>query len=215
MSEAGQRPPGRVGPIKVAIVDGDGDVRRRLTMFLIAEDDIEVVGDTGDTMAAIELAASTSPDVIVMDLWHAQGSGIQALVGMKQGAPTAGIIMLSVGGEEAAFHDAIRSGAPGYLLNYTLLDEVAQAIRMVAGGRSVLLPSMAEKLIVKIRQAPRAGQTHGLSTVTEREVELLELAAEGLSERQIAERMCISLNTVKGHVRNFLEKLRWYFRTGR
>jgi DNA-binding NarL/FixJ family response regulator len=214
VSEAGQRPRGSVGPIKVAIVDDDEDLRRRLTILLTVEDDIEVVGETGDTLAAIQLAASTTPDVIVMDLWHAQGSGIQALIAMKQVAPSAGIIMLSVGGEEADFHDAIRSGASGYLLNYTVIDEVAQAVRMVAGGRSMLLPSMATKLIVKIRQIRRPGQPHGLSLMTEREVEVLELMAEGLDERQIAQRLCISLNTVKGYVRNILEKLRCHFRMG-
>jgi DNA-binding NarL/FixJ family response regulator len=214
VSEAGQRPRGSVGPIKVAIVDDDEDLRRRLTILLTVEDDIEVVGETGDTLAAIQLAASTTPDVIVMDLWHAQGSGIQALIAMKQVAPSAGIIMLSVGGEEADFRDAIRSGASGYLLNYTVIDEVAQAVRMVAGGRSMLLPSMATKLIVKIRQIRRPGQPHGLSLMTEREVEVLELMAEGLDERQIAQRLCISLNTVKGYVRNILEKLRCHFRMG-
>ena len=110
--------------------------------------------------------------------------------------------------------DAIRSGASGYLLNYTVIDEVAQAVRMVAGGRSMLLPSMATKLIVKIRQIRRPGQPHGLSLMTEREVEVLELMAEGLDERQIAQRLCISLNTVKGYVRNILEKLRCHFRMG-
>jgi DNA-binding NarL/FixJ family response regulator len=214
VSEAGQRPPGGVGAIKVAIVDDDEDLRRRLTMLLTAEDDIEVAGQTGNTVTAIELAASAAPDVIVMDLWHAQGSGVQALVALKRVAPTAGIIMLSVGGEEADFHDAIRSGASGCLLNYTLIDEVAQAVRMVAGGRSLLLPSVAKKLIVEIRQITRPGEPYGLLMMTAREVEVVELAAEGLNERQIAQRLCISVNTVKGHVRNILEKLRWHFRMG-
>ena len=131
-------PPGANGtePIRVIIVDDQELFRRGLTMLLGVEDDIDVVGEAGDGIAATELAATAAPDVILMDVRMPKRSGIEACVAIKDIAPTARIIMLTVSDEEADLYDAVKNGASGYLLKDSSIDEVAQAIRVVADGQS-------------------------------------------------------------------------------
>ena len=187
--------------------------RRGLTMLLGVEDDIEVVGEAGDGVAATELAAATVPDVILMDVRMPKRSGIEACLAIKQVAPTARIIMLTVSDEEADLYDAVKNGASGYLLKDSSIDEVAQAVRVVADGQSLISPSMAIKLLDEFKQMSRADR-HQVPTprLTERELEVLKLVAQGLNNREIAKRLFISENTVKNHVRNILEKLQLHSR---
>jgi len=197
----------------VAVVDDQELFRRGLTMLLGVEDDIEVVGEAGDGVAATELAASAVPDVILMDVRMPKRSGIEACVAIKEVAPTARIIMLTVSDEEADLYDAVKNGAVGYLLKDSSIDEVAQAVRVVADGQSLISPSMAIKLLAEFKQLSRADRDQ-VSTprVTARELEVLKLVAQGLNNRQIGTRLFISENTVKNHVRNILEKLQLHSR---
>jgi len=182
-------------------------------MLLGVEDDIEVVGEAGDGVAATELAAATVPDVILMDVRMPKRSGIEACLAIKEIAPTARIIMLTVSDEEADLYDAVKNGASGYLLKDSSIDEVAQAVRVVADGQSLISPSMAIKLLDEFKQMSRADR-HQVPTprLTERELEVLKLVAQGLNNREIAKRLFISENTVKNHVRNILEKLQLHSR---
>jgi len=200
-------------PIRVAVVDDQELFRRGLTMLLGVEDDIEVVGEAGDGVAATELAAATVPDVILMDVRMPKRSGIEACLAIKEVAPTARIIMLTVSDEEADLYDAVKNGASGYLLKDSSIDEVAQAVRVVADGQSLISPSMAIKLLDEFKQMSRADR-HQVPTprLTERELEVLKLVAQGLNNREIAKRLFISENTVKNHVRNILEKLQLHSR---
>src|SRR5690606_15866125 len=134
-------------PVRVLVVDDQELFRRGLTMLLAVEDDIEVVGEASDGASAVELATVTVPDVILMDVRMPKGSGIEACVAIKEVAPSAKIIMLTVSDEEGDLYDAVKSGASGYLLKDSSIDEVAQAIRVVADGQSLISPSMAVKLI--------------------------------------------------------------------
>ena len=197
----------------MAVVDDQELFRRGLTMLLGVEDDIEVVGEAGDGVAATELAASAVPDVILMDVRMPKRSGIEACVAIKEVAPTARIIMLTVSDEEADLYDAVKNGASGYLLKDSSIDEVAQAIRVVADGQSLISPSMAIKLLDEFKQMSRSDRDQ-VSTprVTARELEVLKLVAQGLNNREIAKRLFISENTVKNHVRNILEKLQLHSR---
>ena len=197
----------------MAVVDDQELFRRGLTMLLGVEDDIEVVGEAGDGVAATELAASAVPDVILMDVRMPKRSGIEACVASKEVAPTARIIMLTVSDEEADLYDAVKNGAAGYLLKDSSIDEVAQAIRVVADGQSLISPSMAIKLLDEFKQLSRTDRDR-VSTppVTARELEVLKLVSEGLNNRQIGTRLFISENTVKNHVRNILEKLQLHSR---
>jgi len=197
----------------VAVVDDQELFRRGLTMLLGVEDDIEVVGEAGDGVAATELAASTVPDVILMDVRMPKRSGIEACVAIKEVAPTARIIMLTVSDEEADLYDAVKNGASGYLLKDSSIDEVAQAVRVVADGQSLISPSMAIKLLDEFKQMSRSDRAQVPSPrLTDRELEVLKLVAQGLNNREIAKRLFISENTVKNHVRNILEKLQLHSR---
>jgi two-component system NarL family response regulator len=200
-------------PIRVAVVDDQELFRRGLTMLLGVEDDIDVVGEAGDGIAATELAATAVPDVILMDVRMPKRSGIEACVAIKEAAPTARIIMLTVSDEEADLYDAVKNGASGYLLKDSSIDEVAQAIRVVADGQSLISPSMAIKLLDEFKQMSRSDrQQVPTPRLTERELEVLKLVAQGLNNREIAKRLFISENTVKNHVRNILEKLQLHSR---
>jgi two-component system NarL family response regulator len=200
-------------PIRVAVVDDQELFRRGLTMLLGVEDDIQVVGEAGDGVAATELAASTVPDVILMDVRMPKRSGIEACVAIKEVAPTARIIMLTVSDEEADLYEAVKNGASGYLLKDSSIDEVAQAIRVVADGQSLISPSMAIKLLDEFKQMSRSDRQQVPSPrLTDRELEVLKLVAQGLNNREIAKRLFISENTVKNHVRNILEKLQLHSR---
>ena len=200
-------------PIRVAVVDDQELFRRGLTMLLGVEDDIEVVGEAGDGVAATELAGSAVPDVILMDVRMPKRSGIEACVAIKEIAPTARIIMLTVSDEEADLYDAVKNGASGYLLKDSSIDEVAQAVRVVADGQSLISPSMAIKLLDEFKQMSRSDrQQVPTPRLTDRELEVLKLVAQGLNNREIAKRLFISENTVKNHVRNILEKLQLHSR---
>jgi DNA-binding NarL/FixJ family response regulator len=200
-------------PIRVAVVDDQELFRRGLTMLLGVEEDIEVVGEASDGVAATELAATAVPDIILMDVRMPKRSGIEACVAIKDVAPTARIIMLTVSDEEADLYDAVKNGASGYLLKDSSIDEVAQAIRVVADGQSLISPSMAIKLLDEFKQMSRTDrQQVPTPRLTDRELEVLKLVAQGLNNREIAKRLFISENTVKNHVRNILEKLQLHSR---
>jgi DNA-binding NarL/FixJ family response regulator len=200
-------------PIRVVVVDDQELFRRGLTMLLAVEEDIDVVGEAGDGVAATERAATTVPDVILMDVRMPKRSGIEACLSIKEAAPTARIIMLTVSDEEADLYDAVKNGASGYLLKDSSIDEVAQAIRVVADGQSLISPSMAIKLLDEFKQMSRSDRQQVPSPrLTDRELEVLKLVAQGLNNREIAKRLFISENTVKNHVRNILEKLQLHSR---
>jgi two-component system NarL family response regulator len=199
--------------IRVLVVDDQELFRRGLTMLLSVEDDIEVVGEATDGSAAATLAASTAPDVILMDVRMPKQTGIEACVTMKDAAPQARIIMLTASDEEADLYEAVKNGASGYLLKDSSIDEVAQAVRVVADGQSLISPSMAIKLLDEFKQMSRSDRTTvPTPRLTERELEVLRLVAKGLNNREIAKQLFISENTVKNHVRNILEKLQLHSR---
>ncbi len=213
MAAPQQRPKAGSEPIRVAVVDDQELFRRGLTMLLTVEEDIDVVGEAGDGVAATELATTAAPDVVLMDVRMPKRSGIEACLSIKDAAPSAKIIMLTVSDEEADLYEAVKNGASGYLLKDSSIEEVAQAIRVVADGQSLISPSMAVKLLDEFKQMSRSDrqQVPG-PRLTDRELEVLKLVAQGLNNREIAKRLFISENTVKNHVRNILEKLQLHSR---
>jgi len=195
------------------VVDDEELFRRGLTMLLNLEDDIEVVGEASDGAAAAVLVSAAVPDVVLMDVRMSGRSGIEACRAIKDVAPNSRIIMLTVSDEEADLYDAVKNGASGYMLKDSSMDEVAHAIRLVADGQSLISPSMAVKLLDEFKQLSR-GERHPVPTprLTERELEVLRLVAQGLNNREIGRQLFISENTVKNHVRNMLEKLQLHSR---
>jgi two-component system NarL family response regulator len=142
-------------------------------------------------------------------------SGIDATRAISEVIPTAKILMLTVSDEEEDLYDAIKAGANGYLLKEISIEEVASAIRAVVTGQSLISPSMASKLLNEFTSlAKRAEERQSVPTprLTDRELEVLKLVAQGMSNREIAGELYISENTVKNHVRNILEKLHLHSR---
>jgi two-component system NarL family response regulator len=197
----------------VLVVDDQELFRRGLTMLLGIEPGIEVVGEASDGVEGTELAISTAPDVVLLDVRMPKQGGIDACVAIKEAAPATKIIMLTVSDEEADLYEAVKSGASGYLLKDSSIEEVAQGIRVVAEGQSLISPSMAAKLIDEFKTMSKPERSQGPALkLTERELEVLRLVAKGLSNRDVASRLAISENTVKNHVRNMLEKLQLHSR---
>jgi DNA-binding NarL/FixJ family response regulator len=201
--------------IRVMICDDHALFRRGLTMVLESEEGIEVVGEAEDGEDAVAKAEELAPDVVLMDVRMPRISGIEATKSIAEAVPTAKILMLTVSDEEDDLYDAIRAGASGYLLKEISIEEVATAIRAVISGQSLISPSMASKLLTEFNNlAKRADERQSVPTprLTDRELEVLKLVAQGMSNREIATELYISENTVKNHVRNILEKLHLHSR---
>jgi two-component system NarL family response regulator len=203
-------------PIRVLVVDDHALFRRGLEMVLAQEPDIEVVGEAGDAVAAVERAAELLPDVVLLDVRMPKGSGIEACGQIKDVAPSARIIMLTISDEEADLYEAIKAGATGYLLKEISIDEVASAVRAVHDGQSLISPAMASKLLTEFalmaKRSNERSQQVPTPKLTDRELEVLKLVARGLNNRDIARELFISENTVKNHIRNILEKLQLHSR---
>jgi two-component system NarL family response regulator len=201
--------------IRVLVVDDHALFRRGLQMVLEQEPDIEVVGEASDGAEAVERAADTTPDIVLMDVRMPKGGGIDACTAIHETVPSAKIIMLTISDEEADLYDAIKAGAMGYLLKEISIEEVASAIRAVHGGQSLISPSMASKLLTEFASMiKRTDDRQQVPTprLTDREMEVLKLVAKGLNNRDIAKQLFISENTVKNHIRNILEKLQLHSR---
>jgi len=207
----------RPEPIRVLIVDDHALFRRGLEMVLEEEDDIELVGQASDGAEARERAGESLPDVVLMDIRMPKSTGIDACRAMKEAAPSTKIVMLTISDEEEDLFEAIRAGASGYLLKDIPLDEVAEAVRSVHGGQSLISPAMAGKLLTEFATLARRPDEERVQQVpppklTDREMEVLKLVAKGMNNRDIARELFISENTVKNHVRNILEKLQIHSR---
>ena len=200
-------------PVRVLVVDDHELFRRGLIMLLGDDSDIEVVGEAADGVGATDLAVSTAPDVVLLDVRMPRRTGVEACRAIKEAVPTTKIIMLTVSDEEADLYESVKNGAAGYLLKDSSIEEVAQAIRVVNEGQSLISPSMAVKLIDEFKQMSKPDRETGPALrLTDRELEVLRLVAKGLNNREVAKELFISENTVKNHVRNILEKLQLHSR---
>jgi DNA-binding NarL/FixJ family response regulator len=201
--------------IRVMICDDHALFRRGLIMVLESEEGIEVVGEAEDGDEAIRKAEELAPDVVLMDVRMPRVTGIEATRAIAGVDPSAKVLMLTVSDEEDDLYDAIKAGATGYLLKEISIEEVADAIRAVVSGQSLISPSMAAKLLTEFTNlAKKADEKLAAASprLTDRELEVLKLVAQGMSNREIAGELYISENTVKNHVRNILEKLHLHSR---
>jgi DNA-binding NarL/FixJ family response regulator len=190
------------------VVDDEELFRRGLVMLIGTEPDLSVVGEASSGTEAVEICSAASPDVVLLDVKMPRGSGLESCAAIKQVVPSAAIIMLTSSDEESDLYAAIKSGASGYLLKASSINEVGQAIRGAAAGQSLISPAMAAKLLEEFKQmsAP-VGRDSALPTLTDRESQVLKAMARGLTNREIGKELFISDNTVKNHVANILGKL--------
>ena len=205
--------------IRVLVADDHALFRRGLEMVLESEADIEVVAEASNGREALDLAVEHVPDLVLMDVRMPSSGGIDggidATQAIKDEVPNAKILMLTISDEEEDLYDAIKAGASGYLLKEISIEEVADAIRQVHKGQSLISPSMASKLLTEFASMAKKDeekQQMPAPKLTDREMEVLQLVAQGLNNRDIAKELFISENTVKNHVRNILEKLHLHSR---
>jgi two-component system NarL family response regulator len=194
--------------VRVLVCDDQALFRHGLLQVLRAVTDIEVVGEARDAISAIELAAEWLPDVVLMDVRMPGMSGIEAARRIRGAQPGVRILMLTESEDEDDLYGAVRAGATGYLLKEVAIDEIADAIRAVAGGQALVSPMMTTKLLSEFNAlSRRVEEEHDGRRLTPRELEVLRLIARGMSNKDIAAELVIAENTVRNHVRNILEKL--------
>ena len=202
-------------PIRVLVADDHALYRRGLEMVLNQEPGIEIIGEASDGAEAIRRAEELLPDVVLMDVRMPRRSGIEACMAIKELVPSTKIIMLTMSDEESDLYEAVRAGANGYLLKDVPGEEIADGLRAVQSGQSLISPSMASKLLSEFATMIKKHEERPAMPVprlTERELEVLKLVARGMANKDIAAELFISENTVKNHVRNILEKLQLHSR---
>ena len=197
-------------PIRVLLVDDQKLMREGLRVLLEMEPDLEVVGEAGDGEAALAAYAEQQPDVVLMDVRMPGMDGVEATRRLRERWPEARVIILTTFDDDEYVFEGLRAGALGYLLKDVSGHELAEAVRTVARGGALIEPSVARKVVAEFARlapparAPDAGLPEPL---TEREQEVLRLLAQGLSNREIAQRLFLAEGTVKNYVTRILGKL--------
>jgi two-component system, NarL family, response regulator DevR len=197
--------------IRVFLVDDHEVVRRGLKELIDGEDDLEVVGEAGTAGMALAGVASAAPDVAVLDVRLPDGNGVEVCREIRARDPKIACLMLTSFGDDEALFDAIMAGAAGYLLKDIRGNDLIDAIRRVAAGDSLLDPSVTGKVLERLRKGDE--EDPRLASLSDQERKILVLIAEGLTNRQIAERMHLAEKTVKNYVSNMLAKLGMQRRT--
>jgi NarL family two-component system response regulator LiaR len=197
--------------IRVLIADDHAIVREGLRVLISSEAGLVLAGEAANGVEAVEQARRLNPDVIVIDLVMPGKSGQEAILEIKHDNPDARILVLTSFAEDEKLFPAIKSGALGYLLKDSLPQELLQAIRDVYAGHASLHPAIALKVIRELRQPSTLTPTD--NPLTERELGVLKLVAQGLSNQEIADDLKISEWTVRTHVRNIMRKLHLANRT--
>ena len=217
-------------PLRLLVADDQPIIRRGLALMLGAEDDIEVVGQAADGQQALELARTLRPDVVVMDLQMPRGGGVAATRQLAALLPQVRVVVLTTFDDDELVYEAVRAGAHAYLLKDAAEADVLETVRAVHRGESRLSPAVARKVLEQFRtlasSADRAGSpppypSAAMPTapapledpLSDKEERVLALLADGLSNRQIAERVFLAEGTVKNYVSRIMEKLHAHNRT--
>lgn len=188
--------------IRVLLVDDHAVVRGGLRFFLAGTEDIEIVGEAASGTEALTLVATLLPDVVVMDIMMPEMDGITATQEVRRRFPHVRVLALTSFAEGELVQRVLQAGAIGYLLKDTQASELSSAIRAAVAGAPVLSPAATQALVHALNTPPTPG-----GDLSERERDVLRLMVDGLSNEQIADRLCISRNTVRHHVHNILAKL--------
>ena len=193
-------------PIRLLVADDHPVVRDGLVAMLSTQPDLVVVGEAATGAEAVERAAALAPDVILLDLEMPGMDGVEALRQIRAARPDAPVIVFTAFDTDERIMSAVRAGAQGYLLKGAPRDELFKAIRVVSEGGSLLQPVVASKLLQHMSQQTTERETSA-DSLTEREMEVLKLLAQGKTNKEIAAALVISERTVKFHVGSILSKL--------
>jgi NarL family two-component system response regulator LiaR len=198
--------------ITILIVDDHAVVRSGVRAYLETQPDLQVVGEAASGKDAVRLAAETVPDVVLMDLVMPEMDGVEATLHIRRATPRTQVVVLTSFHDDTHIFPAIKAGALSYLLKDVSPQELADAVRAAARGEAVLHPRVASRLVSELR-GDRSLELNPFMELSERELEVLRLIAEGQSNSEIAEQLVLSEKTVKGHVSNILGKLHLADRT--
>jgi two-component system, NarL family, response regulator DevR len=191
--------------VRIFLLDDHEVVRRGVRELLEVEDDLEVVGEAGTAEEALQRIPATSPDVAIIDMRLPDGNGVEVCREVRSRNAAVQCVVLTSFADDEALFDSIMAGAAGYLLKQIKGTDLVDAVRRVAAGQSLLDPTVTERVLERLRKGPE--QDERLSRLTEQERKILDLIAEGLTNRQIGERMFLAEKTVKNYVSNLLAKL--------
>jgi DNA-binding NarL/FixJ family response regulator len=193
--------------VRIVLADDQALVRAGFKLILEAEVDLEIVGEAGDGEEAVEVARRVRPDLVLMDIQMPRGGGLEATRRVVERGSARVLILTTFEHDDYVF-EALHAGASGFLLKNAPPEELVHAVRVVASGDALLAPSVTRRLIEEFgrRPAPR-GQDRRLTALTERELDVLRLLANGLSNAEIAGRLFLGEGTVKTHISHLLAKL--------
>lgn len=198
-------------PIKVFLLDDHEIVRRGLRELLEATGDMEVVGEASTAEEALRRVPAVQPDVAVLDVRLPDGDGVEVCRDLRSRDPELKVLMLTSYADDEALFDSIMAGASGYVLKQIRGAELIDAITKVAAGQSLLDPSVTNRVLERLRHGGHEDEK--IASLTDQERRLLDLLAEGLTNREIAERMYLAEKTVKNYVSNLLAKMGMQRRT--
>jgi two-component system, NarL family, response regulator DevR len=192
-------------PVRVFLLDDHEVVRRGLRELLETEGDLAVVGEAGTAEEALTRIPPTRPDVAVLDVRLPDGDGVEVCREIRSGHPEIKCLILTSFSDDEALFQAIMAGAAGYLLKQVKGNDLVDAVRRVAAGQSLLDPAVTARVLERLRAGPETDER--LERLTDQERRILDLIAEGLTNRQIAEAVHLAEKTVKNYVSNLLSKL--------
>lgn len=193
---------------RVVIVDDQTLVRHGIrTLLEIA--DLDVVGEADDGRAALDVVAATAPDVVLLDLRMPRYDGIWTLRELRERGVDVPVLVLTTFDDDTLVLDALHAGARGYLLKDVTVEQLTRAVHTLAGGGTLVAPSITSRMLRAVRSVPSAAgtDTPPAQPLTERELEVLRLMAEGYTNREISRALCVVEGTVKNHVSTILLKL--------
>lgn len=192
--------------IRIVLADDQRVVRDGLTMLLDLIDDIEIAGTAADGHEAVNLARQLRPDVVLMDLRMPELDGAEATRLIRSELPETQVLVLTTYADDESLFPALRAGARGYLTKDASAEEIEQAIRAVAAGRTHLDPAIQQRLVAAVVESQPATPPASADELTAREVEVLKLIAAGLSNAEIAAALVVSAATVKTHINHVFQK---------